>query len=60
MATIGSFFTGRDRKPYIAAMQNNKTGMLYYYQSDALTPIPPSVYVWHTRRAGPCPCIARS
>jgi pyrimidine deaminase RibD-like protein len=45
MATIGSFFGGKSTK-YVAAQQHNKTGDLYYYEADSLTPIPPSVYVW--------------
>ncbi|MCU0968145.1 MAG: hypothetical protein MUF03_04850 [Rubrivivax sp.] len=53
MATIGEFFTGRGRKAYVAAQQNRSNGNLYYYESDDLEPLPPSVYVWaHTRANG--------
>lgn len=46
MATIGNFFNNKSRKKYIAAQQDKKTGKIYYFESDTLTPLPPSVYVW--------------
>jgi pyrimidine deaminase RibD-like protein len=46
MATIGEFFNNNNRKTYVAAQQDRKSGALYYFESNSLTPLPPSVYVW--------------